>query len=260
MAPIVKEAWEIDLMRQAGRIVAQGLRLLAEHVRPGVTTAELDALYERHVRESGAVPTFKGYRGFPASICVSINEEVVHGIPSPRRILKEGDIVSLDAGATYKGYVGDAAVTLPVGKISPAARRLIDTTREALEEAIKLVAPGVGLSKIAATIQRYAESRGYSVVKKFVGHGIGRQMHEEPQVPNYVDGLPLEQFEYILKPGICIAIEPMLNEGTDDVRTLKDNWTVVTRDRKLSAHFEHTVAVTEKGHEVLTRPEDPGRA
>lgn len=241
-------------MRQAGRIVARGLRLLAERVRPGVTTAELDAIYERHVRESGAVPTFKGYRGFPASICVSINEEVVHGIPSPRRVLREGDIVSLDAGATYKGYVGDAAVTVGVGRISPKAQRLIDTTREALEEAIKLVAPGVGLSKIAATIQRYAESRGFSVVKKFVGHGIGRQMHEEPQVPNYVDGLALEQFEYILKPGICIAIEPMLNEGVDDVRTLEDHWTVVTRDRKMSAHFEHTVAVTEKGHEILTLP------
>jgi len=253
MAPIIKEAWEIDLMRQAGRIVARGLKLLQDSVRPGVSTAELDAIFEKHVRDSGAVPTFKGYRGFPGSICASINEEVVHGIPSPDRALKEGDIISLDAGATYKGYVGDAALTVPVGKITAAAQRIIDTTREALEEAIKVVGPGVGLSKIALTIQTYAERRGYSVVKKYVGHGIGRNMHEEPQVPNYVDGLPLEQFEYILKPGICIAIEPMVNEGTDDVRTLKDDWTVVTKDRKLSAHFEHTVAVTSTGHEVLTR-------
>jgi methionyl aminopeptidase len=253
MAPIIKEDWEIALMRQAGRIVGLGLKLLQERVRPGVSTAELDALFEKHVLDSGAVPTFKGYRGFPASICASINEEVVHGIPSPDRVLKEGDIISLDAGATYKGYVGDAAVTVGVGRISAAAQRLIDTTREALEEAIRVVGPGVGLSKIASAIQTYAERRGYSVVKKYVGHGIGRNMHEEPQVPNYVDGLPLEQFEYILKPGICIAIEPMVNEGTDDVRTLKDDWTVVTKDRKLSAHFEHTIAVTRDGREVLTR-------
>jgi methionyl aminopeptidase len=252
MPPIVKEPWELALMREAGRIVARGLELLAGLVRPGVSTAHLDAAFERHVRESGAVPTFKGYRGFPGSICASINEEVVHGIPSPDRLLEEGDILSVDVGATYKGYVGDAAITVGVGRISEKAERLIDVTRRCLEEAILVVGPGVRLSKLSATIQAYAESRGYSVVKKFVGHGIGKDMHEEPQVPNYVIH-PVESFEFVLRPGIVIAIEPMVNEGTDDVRTLKDNWTVVTRDRKLSAHFEHTVAVTKDGREVFTR-------
>lgn len=252
MAPEIKDAWELDLMRQAGRIVARGLRLLEGLVRPGVSTADLDAAYEKHVLESGAVPTFKGYRGFPASICASINEEVVHGIPSPSRILHEGDIISLDAGATYKGYVGDAAITIAVGNVSERARRLMDVCRGSLEEAIKVVGPGVRLSKVARTIQEYAESRGFSVVKKFVGHGIGKKMHEDPQVPNYVIPGP-ENWDYILKPGICIAIEPMVNEGTDDVRTLKDDWTVVTRDHRLSAHFEHTVAVTKDGCEVFTR-------
>src|SRR5579863_9769060 len=186
MAASVKSDWEIDIMRQAGRIVGEGLKLLQKSVKPGISTADLDALFEKHVRASGAIPTFKGYRGFPASLCVSINEEVVHGIPSPDRKLKEGDIVSLDAGATYKGYVGDAAVTVGVGKITPKAQKLIDTTREALEAAILVVGPGAKLSAVARTIQEYAESRGYGVVKKYVGHGIGQKLHEEPQVPNYV--------------------------------------------------------------------------
>ncbi|HEV3026321.1 MAG TPA: type I methionyl aminopeptidase [Planctomycetota bacterium] len=252
MAASVKSDWEIDIMRQAGRIVGEGLKLLEKTVRPGISTGDLDAVFEKHVRASGAVPTFKGYRGFPASLCVSINEEVVHGIPSHDRLLKEGDIVSLDAGATYKGYVGDAAVTVGVGKIAPKAQKLIDTTRESLEAAIAVVGPGAKLSVIAATIQNYAESRGYAVVKKYVGHGIGQKLHEEPQVPNFV-GDHLATWEFILRPGHCIAIEPMVNEGTDDVRTLSDDWTVVTRDRRLSAHFEHTIAVTKDGREVLTR-------
>jgi methionyl aminopeptidase len=252
MAASIKEAWEIDVMRQAGRIVGLGLKLLQETVRAGISTAELDAIFEKHVRGSGATPTFKGYRGFPASLCVSINEEVVHGIPSPSRILKEGDIVSLDAGATYKGYVGDAALTVGVGRISDRAVKLIETTRASLDAAIAMVGPGARLSRIASTIQHYAESRGYSVVKKYVGHGIGTKLHEDPQVPNYVIH-PVESFEFILKPGHCIAIEPMVNEGTDDVRTLGDDWTVITKDRKLSAHFEHTIAVTKDGCEVLTR-------
>jgi methionyl aminopeptidase len=252
MAVIVKDDREIGIMRDAGRIVGEGLKLLERSVRPGISTADLDAIFEKHVRASGAVPTFKGYRGFPASLCVSINEEVVHGIPSPQRILKEGDIVSLDAGATYQGYVGDAAVTVGVGKISAKAQKLIDTTRESLEAAIGVVGPGAKLSTIARTIQQYAESRGYAVVKKYVGHGIGRDLHEEPQVPNFVTG-NLASWEFILRPGHCIAIEPMVNEGTDDVRTLSDDWTVVTKDRRLSAHFEHTIAVTKEGREVLTR-------
>jgi len=176
----------------------------------------------------------------------------VHGIPSPDRILKEGDILSVDCGATYKGYVGDMAVTLAVGRVSPAARQLMEVTRGALEEAVRIVGPNVRLSRVSGAIQRYAESRGFSVVKKFVGHGIGREMHEEPQVPNYVIH-PVESFDCVLKPGLCLAIEPMVNEGTDDVVTLPNQWTVVTRDRKLSAHFEHTVAVTRDGREVLTR-------
>jgi methionyl aminopeptidase len=252
MAAIRKEAWEIDLMRRAGRIVAEGLALLAERARPGMSTLELDRVFEKHVRDAGAAPTFKGYRGFPASLCVSINEEVVHGIPSASRVLKDGDLLKLDAGATYKGYVGDSARTVGIGSISEAAKRLLETTREALEAGIAEVGPGRGISHIARAVQRVAESGGYGVVKKYVGHGIGAKLHEDPQVPNYVIE-PVESFEFILRPGHCIAIEPMLNEGTDDVRTLSDDWTVVTRDRRLSAHFEHTVAVTEKGREILTK-------
>ncbi len=255
MSAIVKEPWELDLMRRAGRIVAAGLKALRAMVRPGLSTAELNDAFDRHVRAAGAVPTFKGYRGFPASICASINEEVVHGIPSPRRFLKEGDIISIDAGATYKGYVGDAAVTVGVGTISAAAARLIEVTRSALDAAVRTVGPNVRLSQVSAVIQNCAESRGYGVVRKFVGHGIGRDMHEDPQVPNYVIQ-PVESFEFVLKPGIVIALEPMINEGTGDVETIGD-WKVLTRDRKLSAHFEHTVAVTADGREVLTPWDEP---
>ena len=251
MAAEVKSDWEIDIMRQAGRIVGEGLKLLQQSVKPGISTGDLDAIFEKHVRASGAVPTFKGYRGFPASLCVSINEEVVHGIPSTKRVLKDGDIVSLDAGATYKGYVGDAAVTVGVGKITAKAQKLIDTTREALDAAIQVVGPGAKLSTIARTIQEYAEKRGYAVVKKYVGHGIGKQLHEDPQVPNFISP-DIARWEFVLRTGHCIAIEPMVNEGTDDVQTLSDDWTVVTRDRRLSAHFEHTIAVTAEGPEVLT--------
>ena len=250
MAPIIKENWEIELMREAGRIAAGAVELMKEIVVPGITTRQVDTEVEKFIRSKGAVPTFKGYRGFTASICASVNEEVVHGIPGDR-VLKEGDIIGLDVGATYKNYVGDTAVTLPVGKISGQAQKLIDVTRDSLSAAIAVIAPQEKLSTISRTIQNYVESRGFSVVKKFVGHGIGSQMHEDPQVPNYVIE-PVESFEMILKPGIVLAIEPMVNEGTDDVRTLKNGWTVVTRDGKLSAHFEHTVAVTDSGNCVLT--------
>jgi methionyl aminopeptidase len=252
VAIIVKDDNEIAIMREAGRIVGLGLKLLQETVRPGISTGELDAIFEKHVRASGAIPTFKGYRGFPASLCVSINEEVVHGIPSNKRVLKEGDIVSLDAGATYKGFVGDSAVTVGVGKISPKAQRLIDTCRESLDAAIQVVGPGAKLSAIGRTVQEYAESRGYAVVKKYVGHGIGRNLHEDPQVPNFISE-EVSRYEIMLKPGYVIAIEPMVNEGTDDVKTLADDWTVVTKDKRLSAHFEHTIAVTKTGREVLTQ-------
>jgi len=250
MAAVVKEPWEIDLMRQAGRIVGTGLALLRSRVRPGMTTLELDQIFEKHVRDAGAVPTFKGYRGFPASLCVSINEEVVHGIPSASRVLKEGDVLKLDAGATYKGYVGDSAVTVGVGEISAKARKLLEATREALMKGIAEVGPGKGVSRIGRAVQRYAEERGYGVVEDYVGHGIGKDLHEEPQVPNYV----IPGFEFLLQTGHCVAIEPMLNEGDKRTRRLDDDWTVVTRDGGLSAHFEHTVAVTPGGYEILTLP------
>jgi methionyl aminopeptidase len=240
-------------MREAGRIVAGCLDLMEKHMRSGVTTAELDRLAEEFIRSRDAKPTFKGYRGYRASICASINEEVVHGIPSSERRLEEGDIIGIDVGATYKNYVGDAARTFPVGRISPAAQRLIDTCRESLDRAIAAMAPGVWLLDVSRTVQEYAESRGYSVVKKFVGHGVGQKMHEDPQVPNYVPS-EREGFEVLLKPGMVLAIEPMLNEGTDEIRVLKDKWTVVTADGKLSAHWEHSVAVVPGGREVLTRP------
>ena len=252
-APTVKESWELEVMREAGRIVAQGHAIIREIAKPGISTEELDAAYEAHVRSKDAIPTFQGYRGFPKSICASINEEIVHGIPSPTRILQDGDILSIDCGATYQGYVGDAAFTMGIGPITEDAERLMATTKECLEIAIRTMGPGVRLSHMSAAIQNHAESNGYSIVKKYVGHGIGQQMHEEPQVPNYVIH-PIQSFEYMLKPGIVLAVEPMLNIGTDKVKVLKDDWTVVTADGKLSAHFEHTIAVTETGREILTLP------
>ena len=251
MAATIKEPWEIDVMRVSGRIVGTGLDMLRNMMKPGVSTGELDAAFEEHVRSHDAIPTFKGYRGFPGSICASINEEVVHGIPSFDRILKEGDLLSVDCGATYKGYVGDSAMTVGIGKISPEAKRLMDTTRESLEKGIEAMGPGVPLSKVSAAIQKHAEDHGYAIVRKYVGHGIGREMHEDPQVPNYV----IEGYEFMLRPGVVLAIEPMLNIGTEDVKTLSDDWTVVTMDNKLSCHSEHTIAVTETGVEVLTRRE-----
>jgi methionyl aminopeptidase len=247
---IRKDAFELDLMRKAGKIVGLGHQLLKERVRPGMTTLELDAIFERHVRDSGAVPTFKGYRGFPASLCVSINDEIVHGIPSDKRVLKEGDLLKLDAGATYKGYVGDAAITVGVGEISAKAKRLLEATREALMKGIAEVGPGRGVSRIGRAVAEHAKEAGYGVVEDYVGHGIGKDLHEEPQVPNYV----IPGFEFVLQVGHCVAIEPMLNEGDKRTRRLDDDWTVVTRDGGLSAHFEHTVAVTPKGYEILTLP------
>jgi methionyl aminopeptidase len=252
--PILKDSREIGIMREAGRIVARGLALLSEAVRPGVSTGELDGLFEKHVRDAGAVPTFKGYRGYKASLCTSINEEVVHGIPSRERILKEGDLLSLDAGATYRGYVGDSAVTVPVGKVSREARQLLDVTRRSLDAAIEAVRPGGTLADVGRAIQALAEQHGYGIVRDYGGHGVGRDLHEEPHVPNYVDPSQRSLMEYVLQPGLCIAIEPMLCQGTHEVKVLRDRWTVVTLDGKLSAHFEHSVAVTRDGREVLTLP------
>lgn len=257
MAPILKDSWELDLMRRAGAIVARTLSLVASHARPGVTTAELDRIGEKYIKSQNAYPTFKGYRvgskTFPASLCLSVNEEVVHGIPSVHRVLREGDILSIDCGATFKNYIGDAAITIPIGQVSPSALRLIETTRAALEAGIAAIRPGGRLRDISAAIQKVADSQGYSLVKLYCGHGVGQKLHEEPQVPNYVNEA-YEGMNLRLKPGLVLAIEPMLNEGGEEVEELEDRWTVVTRDRRLSAHFEHTVAITPNGPEILTIP------
>lgn len=244
----IKSPRELELMRFAGQVVAQVLAQLEEAVTEGVTTRELDAMAERIIRKAGCIPAFKGYQGFPGSICASINEEVVHGIPGSRR-LRQGDIISIDVGAVYKGYYGDAAVTVPVGEVTPEARRLIEVTREALNKGLEKAAEGNHLTDISFAIQSYVESNGFSVVRNYVGHGIGNQMHEEPQIPNF--GKPGRGPR--LKEGMVLAIEPMVNAGDWQVEVLPDNWTVVTLDRKLSAHFEHTVAVTKNGGEILTK-------
>ena len=235
-------------MREAGRIVAEVLARLREKVAPDVTTAELDALAYQIIVGYGAEPSFKGYRGFPASLCVSVNEEVVHGIPG-RRVLRQGDIVSLDVGAIYRGYQGDAAITLGVGEVNGAAQHLMEVAAEALQAGIARSRAGKRTGDISWAIQKCAERDGYAVVREYTGHGIGREMHEEPQIPNF--GEPGRGV--LLKPGMTFALEPMVTMGDYHTRVLDDNWTVVTLDGKLSAHFEHTVAVTEEEPEILTR-------
>ena len=248
-APEIKTAEELALMRQAGRIVGNILQALAQAVTPGITTFELDRIAEDLTYRAGSKPAFKGYRQYPCSLCVSINEEVVHGIPSRKRKLKEGDIVGLDFGVIYRGFHGDAAMTVPVGKTSDEATRLMRVTRESLMNAIEQIRPGNRVSDISRAVQLHAESNGYTVVRDFVGHGIGRALHEEPQIPNYLgSGLPDPR----LRPGMVVAVEPMVNQGKPEVRVLEDKWTAVTVDRKLSAHFEHTIAVTEAGPEIFT--------
>lgn len=238
---------ELLRMKRAGVIVAEVHELMKEHIKPGVTTMELDEIAEAHIRKSGAVPAFKGYGGFPASICSSINHQVVHGIPAKVRLV-EGDIISIDTGAQLEGYFSDAAKTYPVGKISSKAQNLIDVTKQSFYEGLKFVREGCRLSDISHAIQTYAESHGFSVVRNYVGHGIGTAMHEEPQIPNF--GTPGKGPR--LKSGMVLAIEPMINEGHYDVQVLSDGWTVVTDDGSLSAHYEHTVAVTEDIPEILT--------
>lgn len=249
MAIVIKTPCELEQMRQAGRIVAAILDGLRAQIRPGVSTAALDQFAEREVERMGAIPSFKGYHGFPASVCTSINNEVVHGIPSPTRILKAGDIISLDFGAIYQGWQGDAAITVGVGQISERAQRLIEVTEQALQEGEAQARAGNRLSDISWAIQSYVESRGFSVVRQYVGHGIGRRMHEEPQVPNF--GPPHRG--PVLKPGMTLALEPMVNAGGYRTEVLADGWTVVTEDGSLSAHFENTVAVGEEGPDILTR-------
>ncbi|HYB74003.1 MAG TPA: type I methionyl aminopeptidase [Candidatus Sulfotelmatobacter sp.] len=245
---ILKAPWEIERMRVSNRIVARALEALAQAVKPGVTTLELDRMAEEFLRHEGAVPAFKGYKGYPFALCASVNEEVVHGMPSERALV-EGDIVSLDMGAVVDGYYGDGAVTLPVGAVSPAAERLLRVTREGLERGVRAARRGGRLGDISHAVQTHVERHGYSVVRTFVGHGIGRQLHEEPQIPNF--GPPGRG--PVLLPGMVLAIEPMVNAGGPEVEILADHWTAVTMDRSLSAHFEHTVAITEDGSEVLTR-------
>jgi methionyl aminopeptidase len=250
MAPVIKTDWEIVIMREAGKIVAESLELARNLLKPGITTGEIDSAIEKFILSKSSYPVFKGYRGFPASSCISINEEVVHGIPG-KRVIIEGDIVSIDVGVKYKNYVGDIAGTFPVGKVHKDAQRLINVTRGALYKAIETIGPYVPLSEVSRVIQNYAESRGYSVIRKFVGHGVGQNMHEDPEVPNFVSE-STTGYDIILKPGMVIAPEPMITPGSGDVSILEDKWTAVTKDGKICAHFEHTVAVTKNGREILT--------
>ena len=234
-------------MRRAGSIVGATLALLRASVEPGLTTKDLDKIAYKEIVRHGGKPTFKGYRGFPASICASVNEEIVHGIPG-KRILQEGDIVKVDVGATIEGFIGDAAVSLPVGEVTTEAISLMEDTRISLEEGIRAAQPGGRVGDIGAAVQAYGESRGYGVVREFVGHGVGRFLHEDPQVPNYGQA----GMGPLLRVGMCIAIEPMFNLGDWHTKILDDEWTVITADGKLSAHFEHSIAITEDGPEILT--------
>lgn len=247
---IYKSPEEIDKMRKAGRIVAGTIDRVLATVRPGVTTAQLDEVAEAYILEQRATPSFKWYRGtFPASICTSLNDEIVHGIPSKKRVVREGDVLSLDFGAIWDGFHADSAVTIVVGDPrSPDAEKLVRVTEEALEAGISQIRPGGRLSDIGAAVQQVAEGAGFSVVREYVGHGIGRALHEDPQIANYGD----PGRGPVLKPGLVVAVEPMVNVGGWETRVLADDWTVVTEDGSLSAHFEHTIAVTEDGHEILT--------
>jgi methionyl aminopeptidase len=245
---VKKSARELEAMAGAAEIVSETLQLMAENIRPGVTTAELDAIAEEHIRSRGGVPTFKGYRGYPASICTSPNDMIVHGIPGPYR-LEEGDVLSVDVGVTKQGFVGDAAYTFPVGEISDEAQRLLEVCQAALEAAIEQCRPGNRLSDLGHAVQKVTEEAGFAVVRSLVGHGVGRTMHEDPQIPNF--GEPGRG--PTLAPGMTFAIEPMINAGSPDIVVLEDRWSIVTEDGALSAHFEHTVAITDAEPRILTR-------
>ncbi|MGE5308948.1 MAG: type I methionyl aminopeptidase [Deltaproteobacteria bacterium] len=247
MVPI-KNSEELEIMRQAGRLLAQVLHEVAKSVAPGKTTGEIDGLAERLIRDAQAIPAFKGYRGYPGTLCTSVNNEVIHGIPGGRR-LEEGDIISLDCGLIFRKYYSDMAVTVPVGRISADAQKLIRVTRDSLTEGIKKARPGNRLSDISHAVQEHVEKNGFSVVRQFVGHGIGSSLHEEPEVPNF--GRPGRGVE--LKPGMVLAVEPMVNMGTWECLIMDDGWTAVTKDGKLSAHFEHTIAITDGEAQILTK-------
>lgn len=243
-----KSPRELDIMREAGRIVALTHQKLERNIHPGVTTGELDKIADDFIRSMDAIPSFKGYNGFRGSICASVNEELVHGIPGDR-VLNEGDIISIDIGAKYQGYHGDSAWTYPVGTIDDQSLDLLKVTETSLFKGLDEAKPGERLSNISHAIQRYVESKGYSIVREYVGHGVGKKLHEDPPIPHY--GPPNKGPE--LKPGMVLAVEPMVNAGARYVKTLADRWTVVTKDGKMCAHFEHTIAITEEGYEVLTK-------
>lgn len=245
---ICKTPREVDIMREAGRIVALTHQELKKHIAPGITTNELDKIADQFIRKFNAIPSFKGYNGFSGSICTSVNNELVHGIPGDR-VLKDGDIISVDIGAKYNGYHGDSAWTYAVGQIDEESERLMDVTEESLYKGLEEAKPGERLSNISHAIQTYAESNGFSIVREYVGHGVGQDLHEDPQIPHY--GPPNRGPR--LKPGMVLAIEPMVNAGSRYVKTLTDNWTVVTVDGKRCAHYEHTIAITESGYEILTK-------
>ena len=245
---VLKSAREIAIMRRAGHILAGVVERLRGFVKPGMSTLDVDQDVDAYIHREGAAPAFKGYRGFPATACISINEEVVHGIPSAHRRMKEGDIVGFDLGCIVEGYYADCAVTLPLGEIPPRVQELLDVTRESLEQAIAECRPGRRLSDVSHAVQRHVDPHGFGIVRTFVGHGIGRALHEEPQVPNFGDPGRGPQ----LKPGMVLAIEPMVTMGSWEVKVLDDGWTAVTRDGSLAAHFEHTIAVTDAEPEVLT--------
>lgn len=248
---VLKTSRELKAMRDAGRISSRALKLAGEAVEPGVSTLEIDRIVRKYIEEQGATPSFLNYGGFPASACISVNDVVIHGIPRKNQILKQGDIVSIDVGAFYEGFHGDNAWTFPCGEVSKEAQALMNTTRESLFEGINAARPGNRLGDIGSAVQRYVEARGYSVVRDFVGHGVGAKLHEDPSVPNY--GTPGRGVR--LLPGMTIAIEPMINAGVKEVKTLEDGWTTVTADGKLSAHFEHTIAITPDGPVIMTLPE-----
>lgn len=249
---VLKTSRELKAMREAGRISANALKLAGEAVEPGITTWEIDEIVRKYIEGQGAVPSFLGYGGFPASACISVNNVVIHGIPSKKCVVKKGDIVSIDIGTHFNGFHGDNAWTFPCGDISEEARALLDATRESLFEGIKMAKAGNRIGDIGSAVQRYVEARNYSVVRDFVGHGVGAKLHEDPSVPNF--GTPGRGVR--LLPGMTIAIEPMVNAGTYEVEILSDEWTTVTADGKLSAHFEHSVAITPDGPQILTLPDD----
>lgn len=245
----IKSSHEIDIMRQAGRIVATVLKEVSERVEPGMTTADIDAYAEQRIREMGATPSFKGYHGFPASICASVNDEVVHGIPNSRKVIREGDLLKVDTGAFFQGFHGDSCITIAVGRVSAEAEKLQRVAEEALFKGIEQVKAGAYLLDLAGAIQDHVEANGFSIVEDYTGHGVGRNLHEEPSVFNYrTRSLPNVK----LRAGMTLAIEPILNAGSKQTRTLRDKWTVVTIDRSWSAQWEHTVLVTEDGYEILT--------